>query len=327
MEQLRNEEAACSMLRALLPLAVERTGAEAILLSGGLDTSILALITHHLGRPIQALTVVLEGAHAPDLVYARKVAQRFHLEHHVIRLSVTEALEKLPEVVSTLRSFDPALPNDLVIYSALQAAKELGITGVMTGDGADELFAGYSFMHDLPPAELTAYIRTIASTMQFSSNKLGASFGIEINQPFLDQKIVEFALDLDPSLKINEKAGKVYGKWLLRSAFEAELGDIVWRAKDPIEFGSGATQLRTIIRSKISDAAFEAKKRAYKLEFMNKEHLYFYELYRAVVGELPEPRRDAKSVCPLCKVELPADKLHCDVCGFAHPIDRYLGKA
>jgi asparagine synthase (glutamine-hydrolysing) len=320
------EEEAVDALRVILRRTVERHDAEAILLSGGLDTSTLALLAHERGSAQKAVTVVLDGAHAPDLTYARKVAQRFQLEHHVIRLTEAEALGTLPEVIAVLRSFDPALPNDLVIYTALNEAKKLGITSVMTGDGADELFAGYAYLQTLAPEELAAYIRTIASTMQFSSNKLGAALGLEIQQPYCDSALVDFALAISPELKVRERAGMVYGKWLLRRAFEAELGEIAWRAKDPIEVGSGTAQLRTVIRSRISDAAFEAKKRAYKLAFMNKEHLYFYELYRAVVGELPEPGRDAASVCPLCKVALPAAKLHCDICGFSQPIERYLGK-
>lgn len=318
------EEEAVTVLRAVLRQSVERHEAEAILLSGGLDTSILALLAHEQGSAQIALTVVLAGAHAPDLRYARNVAQRFQLEHHVIRLSEAEALGTLPQVIATLRSFDPALPNDLVIYAALTEARELGITRVMTGDGADELFAGYAYLQTLAPESLAAYSRAIASAMQFSSNKLGAALGLEIQQPFCDSALVDVALALSPEVKVRERAGVVHGKWLLRRAFEAELGELAWRAKDPIEVGSGAAQLRAVIRSRISDAAFEAKKRAYKLAFMNKEHLYFYELYRAVVGELPEPGRDAASVCPLCKVALPAAHVHCDLCGFSPPIERYL---
>ena len=325
-EMRATEEEAVDALRAILRRAVERHEAEAILLSGGLDTSILALLAHERGSAQKAVTVVLDGAYAPDLTYARKVAQRFQLEHHVIRLPEADALGTLPEVIAVLRSFDPALPNDLVIYTALKEAKKLGITSVMTGDGADELFAGYTYLFDLSTDDLSRYIQNIAGMMQFSSNKLGAALGLEIQQPYCDSALVDFALALKPELKVRERAGIVYGKWLVRRAFEAELGEIAWRAKDPIEVGSGTAQLRSVIRSRISDAAFEAKKRAYKLAFMNKEHLYFYELYRAVVGELPEPGRDAESVCPLCKVELPAAQLHCDRCGFSQPIERYLGK-
>ena len=319
-----DKEGACSTLRELLSAAVEKNDAEALLLSGGLDTSILAALSNGTGRSKKAFTVVLVGTRAEDLDYAQKVAQKFQYEHHIIRVTETEALKKLPDVVKAVRSFDPALPNDLTIYVALKEAKRLGIRTVMTGDGADELFAGYSYMHALSPDALSTYIETISKMMWFSSNKLGTSLGVEIMQPYRDKRVIDFAVDVDPALKVKKQDGRTYGKWLLRKAFEEELGAVAWRAKEPIEFGSGTTQLRDVIQRKISDTEFEDKKREYGMDFMNKEHLYFYEIYRTVVGEVPKSRGTGKTVCPLCKAELPGKKLHCNICGFSFPLNRYL---
>ncbi|RZN38005.1 MAG: hypothetical protein EFT35_05380 [Methanophagales archaeon ANME-1-THS] len=318
------EEEACILLRELLRDAVKKNNAEALLLSGGLDTSILAALPCHSGTRKSAFTVVMAGTRAPDLSYAKKVAQKFQYEHHLIQLSEEEALGALPAVIKMLKSFDPALPNDLVIYAALKEAKNRGITSVMTGDGADELFAGYSYMHELSHEDLKMYLTALSKTMYFSSNKLGASLGVAIKQPYGDPKMVDLALELDPDLKVREKDGRRYGKWILRRAFEAELGAVAWRGKEPIEFGSGATKLRAVIRAKISDAEFEAKKRAYRMEFMNKEHLFFYEIYKEVVGEIPRAKEGTKTTCPLCRAWLPENKFHCSICGFSYPLSTYL---
>jgi len=321
----KGEEEVCSRLRELLRDAVEKNAADALLLSGGLDTSILAAVSEEAGKKRKALTVSMDinGTPAPDLEYAKKVAQSFLYEHHQIRLTENEALEKIPEVIKAVGSFDPALPNDLAIYVAIKEAKNLGIESVMTGDGADELFAGYSYMHELSPEELNKYIRNISKTMYFSSNKLGDFLGVEIKQPYLDTGIVEFALDINPSLKVKEIEGRKYGKWILRKAFEKELGEVAWREKEPIELGSGTTKLRDVIRRKISDAEFDEKKREYEMEFMNKEHLFFYEIYKEAVGEVPKPKGKA-NVCPLCKAELPENQFHCYICGFSYPITKYI---
>lgn len=323
--KIEEEEEACGTLKELLRESVERNDAEALLLSGGLDTSILAVLATDQGKSKRAFTVALAGTKAQDTGYAKTVAQKFRYEHHLICITETEALEKLPEVIKAVRSFDPAIPNDLTIYVALQEAKELGIKSVMTGDGADELFGGYSYMHELSHDALNRYIKNISKTMRFSSNKLGAALGLEIKQPYCDKKIIEFALGVEPSLKIKEIGGRKYGKWLLRTAYDEELGELAWRAKEPIEFGSGTTKLRAIITSKISGSAFAEKKREYGIDFMNKEHLYFYELYKTVVGEIPGPTVTEKGVCPLCKAELPEDRFHCYICGFSYPLGRYIG--
>ena len=320
----QDAETARTQLRSRLSAAVAEADTAALLLSGGLDTSILAAVSALNGTRTTAITVALAGTRAPDLQYAKWVAQQFCAEHHVIYITVEAALEKLATVIRTLRTFDPALPNDLVIHTALEAARQLGITSVMTGDGADELFAGYSYMHALPPDALRTYINRIAKTMRFSSNSLSASLDIVIQQPFRNQNVIEFALSLDPAVLVMERSHRIYGKWLLRTAFEAELGKLAWRAKDPIEVGSGAAELRGVIRRSISDTEFEAKKRAYRMAFMNKEHLYFYEIYRAVVGEIP--RGHGKRRCPLCGAELPRGKLHCDLCGLSYPLTRYVSE-
>ncbi|MDI6811454.1 MAG: asparagine synthase-related protein [archaeon] len=320
----KDEKEAGILLREVLRDAAKSNNAEALLLSGGLDTSILAALSNDEAKSKKALTVALDRTPAPDLGYAKRVAQKFRYEHHLIRITESEALREIPMVIRAVRSFDPALPNDLVIYAALKEAKKLGIKSVMTGDGADELFAGYSYMHKLSHEELKTYITALSKTMWFSSNKLGAFLGVEIKQPYCDRKIVDFALEIDSGLKIKEKNRRRYGKWILRKAFEEELGEVAWREKDPIEFGSGTTKLRDVIRRDISDTEFERKKREYEMKFMNKEHLFFYEIYKTVVGEIPRPEGKEKRVCPLCKAGLPANRFHCNICGFSYPLNKYL---
>ena len=312
-----NLEETSTHLNKLLRAAVAKNAADALMLSGGLDTSILAAIS---SGGSKALTVSMTGTSARDKDYAKKIAQKYRYSHHLIQITATEALELLPEVIKAVKSFDPAIPNDLVVYTALKTAKKLGMKTVMTGDGADELFAGYSYMRAFSNEALTKYIRNITKTMSFSSNQLGKVIGIEIKQPYLDKELVDFACDLNPGLKQKERRGNFYGKWILRITYEKELGEVAWRKKEPIEFGSGTTKLRDIIASKISDAEFNTKKREYEMQFMNKEHLFFYEIYKDVVGEVPAAK--SGHVCPLCKAELPENRLHCNICGFCYPVNR-----
>ena len=136
-EQLRNE----------LAEAVERNRADAILLSGGVDTSILAFIA----KPKIGFTVALKGSRAPDLHYSEKVSRLLGIESKKMEFTSNDAFEALPEVIGILKSFDLALPNDLSIYFALKLAKENNVSAVMTGDGSYELFAGYSYMSALSP--------------------------------------------------------------------------------------------------------------------------------------------------------------------------------
>jgi len=181
-------------LKERLIESVERNRASGLLLSGGLDSAILAGID----PTIKAITVRL-AEYGEDKGYAAQVAEFLNIKHHQVAVDIDEALESISDVIKILASFDPAIPNDVVVYFGLKKAKELGIDALMTGDGSDELFAGYSFMKDMDDPD--GYIRKISSSMRFSSNELGESFGIEIRQPYIDSEIIELALSIPTNLR------------------------------------------------------------------------------------------------------------------------------
>ena len=298
---------------------VGREGADSLLLSGGLDSSILAALS----GDITVFTAALEGSFAPDIEYARRVADAFGLEHHVHIFTVDDALDAIVEVIRILKTFDLALPNDLTAFFGLQLAKRHGAKKVMTGDGADELFAGYSYMHNLEPEQLDRYIYKLAQTMHFSSPELGRVLGIEIGQPYLSEGFIKFAVGISPDLKVREEKGRTWGKWILRKAFSGRLPEeIIFREKTALEYGSGSTELRQLLSSKISDGEFEESGKI-PVKFINKEHLYYYKVYQTIVGEVPKPS-SGERFCPCCGAGVPLGRYHCRVCGVSAPLEEYL---
>ncbi|MBN2186359.1 MAG: asparagine synthase C-terminal domain-containing protein [Dehalococcoidia bacterium] len=301
-------------LRGKLKEATSREKADAILLSGGLDTSVLAF----LARPSIAFTVALKDSDSSDIVYSQKVSSLLGIEHKKIEFSQEEALTALPEVIKILKTFDLALPNDLSIYLALKLAKEHQVSSVMTGDGSDELFAGYSYMAELAPEDLGRYLTGLSQSWHFSANDLGGALGVEIKQPFLDRDFVRFALEINPELKVKEGVGK----YILRKSFEGLMPEeLVWRKKEPIEYGSGSTRLHEVINNMVSDAEFQSAAKNAGIKFINKEHFFYYRIYNEVVGEIPKAKADEKS-CPCCGAAM--GKWHCRVCGFSRPLKEYL---
>ena len=296
-------------LRSRLEEAVERNTAQGILLSGGLDTSILALLS----PGAIGLNMRLNG-YGEDLKYAEMLAEKLGLELYPKSISVNEALATIPEVIKILGSFDPALPNDLAVYLGLRLAREKGIESVITGDGADELFAGYSYMFDL---DLKEYLPRLSEKMRFSSNRLGAHLGVEVKQPFLDGDFIDFALSISPELKVREHRGARCGKWVLREAFAPLLPEeIIWQTKRPIEVGSGFSRLHKIIGARISDEELAEAEATFSVKFLSKDHLFYYRTYRQVVGEIPPPR-PGEAGCPGCGTGIAPQSSHCRVCGWS----------
>ena len=300
----------CEQLRSKLKEAVERNRADGMLLSGGLDTSILAFVA----RPSTGFTVALKDSLASDLGYSEKVSALLGIQHEKTEFTTEEALATLPEVIRILKTFDLALPNDLAIYFALKLAREDRISSVITGDGADELFAGYSYMAELPPEDLERYIRRLSQNWHFSANELGRALGIGIKQPFLDEDFVRFALEISPELKVKDGVGK----YILRKSFEDLIpAEIVRRSKEPIECGSGSTKLHEIIDGMVTDEEFQSARKAVDIKFLNKEHFFYWRIYNQVVGKIARARADEVS-CPCCGAAI--GTYHYRTCGFSRPL-------
>jgi asparagine synthase (glutamine-hydrolysing) len=312
----------CEQLRSKLKEAVQRNKADGVLLSGGVDTGILAFVA----RPGTGLTVALKDSPAPDLVYSEKIAKLLGIQHKKMEFTTEEALNTLPEVIGILKTFDLALPNDLAIYFALKLARENKISSVMTGDGADELLAGYSYMSELPPEDLERYIKRLSQNWHFSSGYLGRALGVEVKQPFLDEDFVRFALEISPELKVKDGVGK----YILRKSFEDLIPpEIVWRRKEAIEYGSGSTKLHEIINGMVTEEEFQSARKEVDIKFINKEHFFYWRIYNRVVGKIPKALPSAPSPftgegcsevksCPCCGAGM--GRYHCRTCGFSRPL-------
>jgi asparagine synthase (glutamine-hydrolysing) len=308
-------------LRAALDSAVERNAAEAVLLSGGLDTSIIASLAAKHGS-LRSYTVALEAAPSPDIEYANLMAKHLLLNHKLHIFGMEELMENLPEVVKTLRVFDPMeIRNSAAVYIGMKEAKKDGVSTFLTGDACDELFAGYSYLFNLGPSELRASLMRLWSVMSFSAIPMAESLGMVAKIPFLDPEVKQIASQVDPSFLVVEQEGQKWGKWIVRKAFEDLLpNQITWRIKTPIEYGCGTTTLPQIFDKKIPDEEFSEKQRHIKatdnVTIRDKEHLAYYEIFHRVFGTRP---KTTGRTCPGCQYEVREDATFCRTCG-AYPI-------
>jgi len=303
--------------------AVEKNLGEGILLSGGLDTSIIASIAARCASP-RAFTVTFREVDAPDLRYAERVAKYLGLRHNVHRFNREELFDALADCIKVMRTFDPVeIRNDVAIYIALRFARENGVESIMTGDGCDELFAGYSFFLDYEEDRLKLELEKIQSEMNFASVVLAEYLGMSAKLPFLDLDVKSFAVKLDPQYLVRFERGQKWGKWLLRKAFDGILPEeIVWREKTPIEYGTGTTVLPSIFNRQISQEEFEQEKimllKNDRVAVQSKEQLFYYRIYRSVIG-VPYMRNTGGRRCPRCNSNVSQGASYCRTCG-AYPI-------
>ena len=312
-------------LRKLVVGRVLASSADGILFSGGLDTSVLAAIAASHGSRLQAVMVSVKEGAGLDEPFARLMAERLGLELEILRPTLTELVNRMPELISLLRTFDPMeLRNSIVTYIAMEAASKRGLSTVLTGDGADEVFAGYSFMFNMSAEQLPSYIRHLNEIMHFTSEVIGRKLAIVVDSPYVSSSIREFAITLGYEDLVCEYEGTRFGKRILREAFSTQLPrEIAWRLKTPIEYGSGSTALKHLAEQSVSDAQFEREReRASTRDFVklrDKEQCFYYLMYRSL---LPPPKELARSVktCADCQAPVPREDMkYCRMCG-AYPI-------
>jgi len=316
-------EQLCSEIQLVLRGAVEKNLGDGLLLSGGLDTSIVASIAAKVASP-RAFTVAFQEVDAPDLKYAELVAKYLGLRHNVHKFNREELFDALTECIKVMRTFDPVeIRNDVAIYIALRFARENNVKSIMTGDGCDELFAGYSFFLDYDEDRLKLELEKIRSEMRFASAVLAEHLGMSAKLPFLDSDVKSFAVKLDPQYLIRSGRGQKCGKWLLRKAFEGILPEeIVWREKTPIEYGTGTTVLPSIFDREITQEEFEQDKvrllKDDRVAVQSKEQLFYYRIYRSVIG-VPHIENISGRRCPRCNSNISQEASYCRTCG-AYPI-------
>lgn len=193
----------------------------------------------------------------------------------------------------------------------------------MTGDAADELFAGYSYIVNMPPEQVRPYLDFLNGVMRFSSLPMGATLGVQAQLPYLDPAVRDFALTMSRDDLVGERGGRRFGKKILREAFaDLLLEEITWRVKTPIEYGSGSCALQKFVTDSVSDDEFEAARDRLAVEdgvsLRDKEQFFYYRIFRTV---LPPPRQQTGGAkrCSACggAVERVEQK-YCRVCG-AYP--------
>jgi len=223
-----------------------------------------------------------------------------------------------------MKSFDPMeIRNSAAIYIALKVGRDHDMSTIMTGDGCDELFGGYSFLFELTKEQLDIALKKLWANMSFSSIYLAEALGVEVRLPYLDPQFKDLATDLDVTLKVKRERGQVWGKWIMRKAFENIMPqEIVWRVKAPIEVGSGTTILPSLFDSRISDLEFSEKKMKYlnedRVVIRSKEHLFYYEIYRNAIG-VPYTKVSQAKTCPDCGSNVKEGASFCKTCG-AYPV-------
>jgi len=304
-------------VRMLLEEITSQCDADWIAFSGGLDSSILGQIKKEQG--LNAITIITKDFLGTDLEYSQIMGKHIGINLELRYVNINEMLDAVKGTIKILKNFnDIEIRNSIVSYLYLNTLKEKNVKKVITGDGADEIFAGYNFLIKKNHAELRTELRRMKEIMHFTSQKIASELGISVQMPYINENVIGLAETLPIEQLVNQKNGVKFGKWILRKAFENNLpSSVIWREKTPMQDGSGTTGLTKMFDSVITDDIYQEKIKKIKskdgVTIRTKESLHYYELYRE---NFKVPEYDSnKNICPDCNTELITNSKFCRMCG------------
>lgn len=271
-----------------------------MLLSGGVDSSIIASIIpqmdleHTKWKTFHTFSIGLQDS--PDLKKARMMANEIDSNHHEYIFTVEEGIQALRDVIYAIETYDvTTIRASVPMYLLGKYIRKCGVKVVFSGEGSDELFAGYLYNKWCPDrGEMHKECVTKMERLHYHdclrANKSMACHGIECRVPFLDKDLVDFAMhQLDPKYKLSGTypGGEKDTKWLLREEFKSHMPeDLLYRKKEQFSDGVGDKWIESLKE--------HADKVVYLCEFERADKLFPYQtpqtkeafLYRSIFQEL-----------------------------------------
>ncbi|MDQ3807293.1 MAG: asparagine synthase (glutamine-hydrolyzing) [Thermoproteota archaeon] len=218
-----------------------------IIFSGGIDSVLVAYLASKMVPEVICYTGGVTGS--SDIIYARQIADRLGLTLKVCELDQESVKRLIPEVMNVIEDSNAGqVEVALPVYCAVKLAHEDGIKVMLTGQGADELFGGYSWYAKVVEKEgykmlrrhMTEDLLLLYKETLEREDKITMAHSIELREPFLDPEVIKMALAT--SLRLNVRGGSdSFGKHVHRKLAEA-LGiprDIAYRMKEAAQHGSG----------------------------------------------------------------------------------------
>ena len=271
-----------------------------VLLSGGLDSSIIAAIVKEYSNKrietndsseawwprLHSFSIGLEGS--PDLNAAKIVAKHIDSVHHEIIFTIQEGIDAINDVIYSLETYDvTTVRASTPMYLMARVIKSMGIKMVLSGEGADEIFGGYLYFHKAPNAsefhnETIRKIKNLHLYDCLRANKSMAAWGVEARVPFLDKDFIDDAMAINPNNKMVDDNNME--KSILRKAFQGYLPhEILYRQKEQFSDGVGydwIDTLKDLVEKNVTDSQFKNAKNKFPINTpMNKEEYYYRTIF------------------------------------------------
>ncbi|TET19362.1 asparagine synthetase B [Candidatus Bathyarchaeota archaeon] len=244
----------------------------AVAFSGGLDSSIIAVLAKICGIDVHLISVGLKDQ--AEVEYTEATAERLDLPFHLETFTVDDVEQVLPKVLWLIEESNAVKVSIAIpFYWTAEIASKMRCRVLLAGQGADELFGGYHrYLGEYAQFGVTAVqnamYHDVASSYEknFQRDTQVCSFHkVELRLPFVDCEVVQFALGLPVSLKIKSTEDHLRKRVLRQVAQNLELPQfIVNKPKKAIQYTTGVNKTLQRLARKESLTLQEYVKRVFR---------------------------------------------------------------
>jgi len=268
-----------------------------VLLSGGLDSSLISSITKKLLRnttqELHSFSVGL-NSEVPDVKAARKVADFIGTKHHEVFYTVEQGIEAIEKIIWHIESYDvTTIRASTPMYFLSKYITDMGIKVVLSGEGADEIFGGYLYFHNAPSdeefqKETIRRVGLLSTADCLRADKSTMAHGLEVRVPFLDRYFLDAVMNFKGGSKRPDRSLGKPEKYILRASFEDKNDpylphEILWRQKEQFSDGVGYSWIDGIVAycdKKVSDKEFATARERFPYNTPEtKEAFYFRSVF------------------------------------------------
>uniref|UniRef100_A0A6C0CZR7 asparagine synthase (glutamine-hydrolyzing) n=1 Tax=viral metagenome TaxID=1070528 RepID=A0A6C0CZR7_9ZZZZ len=262
------------------------------LLSGGLDSSLVASILCKLigSQNVRTYSIGMKGSE--DLKYARIVADFLNTQHTELLFTPQEGFDAIPDIIRDLESYDITTIRASVGMWLLAQYISTSTTDkvIFSGEGSDELLAGYLYFKLAPNAtalddETKRLVKNLYKYDVLRADRCISSHTLELRVPFLDRDMINLGFNIPGELK---KPIDGIEKHILRRSFAEGRylpSEVLNRSK--VAFSDGVSDdsgkkwyqmIQSFVDEKITDAEFAE----YKNLYPSKEAYYYKKIFDSI---------------------------------------------
>lgn len=216
----------------------------AVAFSGGVDSSLLAKLCHHLNKQVTLLTIGFPGSH--DIGFSKAMASKMGMSHKVCEINSLDFQEKLRSIRQTINCSNTShIENCIAYFYVSELAKQNDLNTVLSANGCDELFCGYDKYRKVYSIGEAQIERLMEESLVNEFDLMGeikivsTALGVQIKQPFLSPQFIKFAKSIPIDQKIKGSDDMIRKHILRRAALALDVPEeAAMKPKKALQYGS-----------------------------------------------------------------------------------------